>query len=124
MEDSLEGEEMEAEKEKSDSDEYNGTTKDSEPMEAEVVPPPRPSPPSAYISILRRAGKTCQIARKTTLNHRGIQKHSHGLSESMSWSLRDPNWIVAFAEDRISSRRITTQYEDGQSSGVYPPPGD
>ncbi|CAH1453094.1 unnamed protein product [Lactuca virosa] len=124
MEEPSHGEEMEAEPEETEPNKDDKTAKDSEPMENEVVPPPRPTPLSPYRDILRKAGKTRQTVRKTTPNHRGIYKHQHGLSESMRRSLRDPNWITAFTEDTIFGGRITTRYEDGQSSGVCPPPGD
>ncbi|CAH1421994.1 unnamed protein product [Lactuca virosa] len=101
------------EEEKSDAEEDNETKKESEPMEAEAAPTSRPSPPSPYRGILKRVGKTCQTARKTTLNHKGIQKHGYALSESMRKNLRSPSWLNAFAEDRISGGRITTRYEDG-----------
>lgn len=42
----------------------------------------------------------------------------------MRKNLRNPSWLNAFAEERISGERITTRYEDGQGSGVRPPPND
>ncbi|CAI9260545.1 unnamed protein product [Lactuca saligna] len=115
MEDPLEEEAIEEEK---------SDTEDEEPMEAERTPTSRPSPPSPYRGILRGVRKTRQTARKSTLNHKGIQKHGHALSESMRKNLRNPSWLNAFAEERISGERITTRYEDGQGSGVRPPPND
>ncbi|CAH1443965.1 unnamed protein product [Lactuca virosa] len=115
---------MEAKPEETDPNKHDETVEDSETMEAEVVLPPRPTPSSPYKDILRKAGKTYQTARITTLNSRGIQNPRHGLSKGMRRGLRDPNWITAFEEDAIYGGRITTRYEDGQSSGVCPPPGD
>ncbi|CAI9263429.1 unnamed protein product [Lactuca saligna] len=99
-------------------EEEKSDTEDEEPMEAERTPTSRPSPPSPYRGILRGVRKTRQTARKSTLNHKGIQKHGHALSESMRKNLRNPSWLNAFAEERISGERITTRYEDGQGSGA------
>ncbi|CAH1441041.1 unnamed protein product [Lactuca virosa] len=124
MEDPSKGEEIEVEPEESDPDKDDETTVDSEPMEAAVVPPPRPSPSSPYRDILRRTRKTLQTARNTTFGYRGIQNPRRGLYEGMRRGLTDPDWITTFVEDKISGGRITTRYEDGQSSGVRPPPTD